>query len=93
MSTQYLQQVVSGQAGRAMVSVDDARQELEARANGKQQIVPPDPGTRIDPSAPRGANLKPDVLQQLKAGTYKGMAPRLSPEEIDAAIAYQKGNP
>ena len=38
-NTQYLQQIVSGQAGRPMVSVDDAKQELQARMNGKEQRV------------------------------------------------------
>ena len=38
-NTQYLQQVASGQAGRAMVSVDDAKAELQARQDGKQQRV------------------------------------------------------
>lgn len=41
-------------------------------------------------SGPRGSNLKMSVLQQLKSGTYKGFAPKLSPEEIDAAIAYKQ---
>lgn len=92
MSTEYLQSVVNGQAGRPLVSVDTARQELQARANGKQQTIAPAPSPAVDKSAPRGSNLKPEVLQQLKAGTYKGWAPKLSPEEIDAAIAYQAGN-
>lgn len=38
-NTQYLQQVVSGEQPRPMVSIDDARAELQARANGKQQAV------------------------------------------------------
>lgn len=42
------------------------------------------------PSGPRGTNLKMSVLQQMKAGTYKGFAPKLSPEEIDAAIAHKQ---
>jgi hypothetical protein len=38
--TGYLQKVASGEGGRAMVSIDDAKAELQARANGKQQVVP-----------------------------------------------------
>ena len=38
-NTQYLQQVASGEHPRPMVSVDDAKAELQARANGKQQSV------------------------------------------------------
>ena len=38
-NTQYLQQVVSGEHQRPMVSIDDAKAELQARANGKQQSV------------------------------------------------------
>jgi hypothetical protein len=42
-NTQYLQQVASGEHPRPMVSIDDAKQELQARANGKQQAVPARP--------------------------------------------------
>ena len=42
-NTQYLQQVVSGEHSRPMVSVDDARAELQARADGKQQAAPARP--------------------------------------------------
>ena len=38
-NTQYLQQVATGQHPRPMVSVDDAKAELQARAAGKQQTV------------------------------------------------------
>lgn len=40
-NTQYLQQVVSGEHPRPMVSIDDAKAELQARTNGKQQTVSP----------------------------------------------------
>jgi len=40
-NTQYLQQVASGEHPRPMVSVDDAKAELQARANGKQQATTP----------------------------------------------------
>ena len=40
-NTQYLQQVVSGEHPRPMVNIDDAKAELQARANGKQQTVSP----------------------------------------------------
>ena len=40
-NTDYLQKVASGEGGRAMVSIDDAKAELQARANGKQQTVAP----------------------------------------------------
>jgi hypothetical protein len=42
-NTQYLQQVVSGEHSRPMVSVDDARAELQARVDGKQQAAPARP--------------------------------------------------
>lgn len=42
-NTQYLQQVASGNHPRPLVSVDDAKAELEARANGKQQASSPEP--------------------------------------------------
>jgi hypothetical protein len=38
-NTQYLQQVVSGENQRPLVNIDDAKAELQARANGKQQSV------------------------------------------------------
>ena len=38
--TEYLQKVVDGQGGRAMVSVADAKAELAARANGTSQQAP-----------------------------------------------------
>ena len=41
-NTQYLQSVVKGENPRPMVSVDDAKQELELRAQGKQQATAPD---------------------------------------------------
>ena len=40
-NTQYLQGVVSGQVARPMISVDAAKQELQARANGKTQTQAP----------------------------------------------------
>jgi hypothetical protein len=39
-NTQYLQQVAAGEHARPMVSVDDAKAELQARANGKQTVAP-----------------------------------------------------
>lgn len=51
-NTQYLQQVASGEHPRPMVSVADAKAELQARANGKQQATAP---ARVDsPSGPQG---------------------------------------
>jgi hypothetical protein len=49
-NTQYLQQVVSGETPRPMVSIDDAKAELQARANGKQQSASP----AAQPDAPKG---------------------------------------
>jgi hypothetical protein len=49
-NTQYLQQVASGEHPRPMVSVDDAKAELQARTNGKQQSTT----SKID--SPSGAN-------------------------------------
>ena len=62
------------------------------RLTGKPIVPEPKPVTSIPaaPAGPRGSNLKMTVLQQLKAGTYKGFAPNLSPEEIDAAIEYKQ---
>lgn len=61
------------------------------RLTGKPIEPEPAPAqTPTAPSGPKGANLKMTVLQQLKAGTYKGFAPKLTPEEIDAAIAYKQ---
>jgi len=39
--TTYLQQVASGEHPRPMVSIDDAKAELQAREQGKQQTVAP----------------------------------------------------
>jgi len=39
-NTQYLQQVAAGEHTRPMVSVNDAKAELQARANGKQTVAP-----------------------------------------------------
>jgi len=50
-NTQYLQQVVKGEHPRPMVSIDDAKQELQDRANGKKQATAP---ARID--LPSGSN-------------------------------------
>lgn len=52
--------------------------------------APATPAPAAAPAGPRGTNLKMAVLQQMKAGTYKGFGPKLSPEEIDAAIAYKQ---
>jgi hypothetical protein len=41
LSDVYLQQVVSGEHQRPMVSIDAAKAELQARMNGKQQKVSP----------------------------------------------------
>jgi hypothetical protein len=41
-NTQYLQQVANGDHPRPMISVDDAKAELQARANGKKQTVAPE---------------------------------------------------
>jgi hypothetical protein len=41
-ATDYLQKVANGDGGRAMVSIDDAKAELQLRANGKQQSVAPE---------------------------------------------------
>jgi hypothetical protein len=38
--TEYLQKVADGQGGRAMISIDDAKAELAARANGTSQQAP-----------------------------------------------------
>jgi hypothetical protein len=53
-NTQYLQQVASGQTGRAMVSVDDAKAELQARAAGKEQRV----SAPSQAEAPKGYNIE-----------------------------------
>ena len=50
--TQYLQQVASGKLQRPLVSADDAKAELQLRANGKQQSVTPEPSAK--PTGPTG---------------------------------------
>lgn len=55
-----------------------------------EPAVEPVPTASTGSVGPPGSNLKMTVLQQLKAGTYKGFAPKLSPEEIDAAIKYKQ---
>jgi len=51
-NTQYLQQVASGEHQRPLVSADDAKAELQLRANGKQQTVTTEPSTK--PTGPTG---------------------------------------
>jgi hypothetical protein len=62
-NTQYLQQVASGQQPRPMVSVDDAKAELQARADGKQQATAP------QQKAPSNGFSK-EYLQSVVNGTH-----------------------
>lgn len=64
-NTQYLQQVVNGEAGRPMVSIDDAKQELQARMNGKQQRASSQDDTSNTPIAPKDYQTK----EPLKKGS------------------------
>ena len=61
--TPYLQQVANGQHARPMVSADDAKTELELRAQGKQQTVAP-----AASSAARG--FSKEYLQSVVNGTH-----------------------
>jgi hypothetical protein len=52
LSTVYLQQVAAGEHQRPMVSVDAAKAELQARADGKQQKVSSQSDTSSKPFTP-----------------------------------------
>lgn len=91
----YLEKAVSGAPGRWKISADQAQAALDWLDKNPNYTPPapaaPAPATTAPAAdAPRGSNLKFTVLQQIKAGTYKGFAPKLSPEEVDAAIAYKQ---
>jgi hypothetical protein len=60
-NTQYLQQVVSGEHTRPMVSIDDAKEELQARANGKQQAVAQSTATPV----PAAQQSRLDYIRKL----------------------------
>ena len=60
-NTQYLQQVASGEHPRPMVSVADAKAELQARANGKQQVTTP---ARIDSPSRGPQGFSKEYLQK-----------------------------
>ena len=62
-STPYLQQVASSQHPRPMISVDDAKAELQARADGKQQTV-------STPSASTNKGFSKEYLQSVVNGTH-----------------------
>ena len=54
--------------------------------------APPRPSAPSAPAGPKGTNLKYTVLKQMQAGTYRGFAPKLSPEEIAVAIKWKEEN-
>jgi len=82
--TPYLQQVANGDHPRPMVSVDDAKAELQARANGKQQTVTPEP----KPQTPSGYSI--DYLKKAsdpeRVGRYL-----LSVEKAQELLKQQGG--
>jgi hypothetical protein len=104
MIGKYFKTVETEFAEGAVRHKDRARQLAERvieRVTGGEQPAPginrltgkpiePQVADPVAPAGPRGTNLKMVVLQQMKAGTYKGFAPKLSPEEIEAAIAYKQ---
>lgn len=61
-NTEYLQQVATGQHARPMVSADDAKAELQARAGGKQQAT----NTQVASNS----GFSPEYLQQVINGTH-----------------------
>jgi len=83
-NTQYLQGVVSGQVARPMISVDAARQELQARANGKTQTQAP-ANTNVAPQ--QGTNQTPNLSAyetRYLQGVVLGKVPRPT-VSVDAA--------
>ena len=83
-NTQYLQGVVSGQVARPMISVDVARQELQARANGKTQTQAP-ANTNVAPQ--QGTNQTPNLSAyetRYLQGVVLGKVPRPT-VSVDAA--------
>ena len=83
-NTQYLQQVVSGEHPRPMVSIDDAKAELQARANGKQQSVP----TPAKSEKPKG--FSKEYLQSVIDGTHP--RPLISKERAQELLQQQTTN-
>jgi hypothetical protein len=53
-NTQYLQQVAQGNHPRPMVNVDDAKAELQARVDGKQQRI----SEPAQAEAPKGFSME-----------------------------------
>ena len=75
-NTQYLQGVVSGQVARPMISVDSARQELQARANGKTQTqAPANTPSPVQQTTNQTPNLSAYDTQYLQ-GVASGRVPR-----------------
>jgi hypothetical protein len=75
-NTQYLQGVVSGQVARPMISADAARQELQARANGKTQTQAP-ASTNVAPQ--QATNQTPNLSAydtRYLQGVVLGKVPR-----------------
>jgi len=63
LSTVYLQQVAAGEHQRPMVSVDAAKAELQARADGKQQKVSSQSDTSSKPITPVDYQTKEPLKQ------------------------------
>ena len=83
MSTSYLQQVASGQHARPLVSVDDAKQELQQREQGKSQAVP-----ATKPSSAR-TGYSQSYLQSVVDGTHS--RPMISVEKARELLQQQYG--
>mgnify|MGYP003344147486 CR=1 FL=1 len=83
MSTSYLQQVASGQHARPLVSVDDAKQELQQREQGKSQAVP-----ATKPSSAK-TGYSQSYLQSVVDGTHS--RPMISVEKARELLQQQYG--
>jgi len=82
-NTDYLQ--AAAQGGKSMVSADDAKAELQQRAQGKQQAVPaPDPGTKAS------AGYSKEYLQSVIDGTHP--RPLISKDRAQALLQQYQTN-
>ena len=82
-NTDYLQGAAQG--GKSMVSADDAKAELQQRAQGKQQAVSaPDPGTKAS------AGYSKEYLQSVIDGTHP--RPLISKDRAQALLQQYQTN-
>ncbi|CAB4163918.1 hypothetical protein UFOVP1146_274 [uncultured Caudovirales phage] len=82
-NTDYLQ--AAAQGGKSMVSADDAKAELQQRAQGKQQAVSaPNPGTKAS------AGYSKEYLQSVIDGTHP--RPMISKDRAQALLQQYQTN-